>query len=228
MSLKVERKNLGSGYFTVRISGTALIYKMYKKNTDGTFLDIYGSTFEAKDAGIRVNIVDYDSLIVIYDKVDPSATVTIEDTTGDYSHFYTCSFVTKGLKNKEITVDPVIENPGNINISASVSVSINGITEVFEFPISGEYVASSSETIGIPVSNNSYTQSDVIENQNYSIYIPDSTKETDTVSFNRSTITNNTNFPMSVFLELKFFSISGKMTISPVVKKIRIIKHDNI
>ena len=34
MSLKVERKNLGSGYFTVRISGTAIIYKMYKKNTD--------------------------------------------------------------------------------------------------------------------------------------------------------------------------------------------------
>ena len=120
-----------------------------------------------------------------------------------------------------------IDNTGNLNMSASVAVTTNGITDTFEYPINGEYVASNSESIGIPVSNNMFTMSDSITNQNYSIYIPDKTKTTDSFDFNRSTITNKTNSSMSIFVELKIFSVSGNMEIAPIIKGAKVIYNDN-
>ena len=226
MSNKIERTNTGVGFFTVIATGRLQIYKIYKKNIDGTFQDVYGSPFEMKNNSIRINVSGYDKMIVVYDKIDSLATIEISDVSSDYSGFYTMTFISRGLKNKTLTVDAAIENPGNLNISASVSVSISGKTEIFEYPIFGEYVVTSSKD-NIPVSHNTFTDKDKIENQNFSIYIPESKKETQELIFDRNTIENKTDSPITVMVEIRVFSVSGKMDVSPVIKRVRIIKDGN-
>jgi len=225
MSIKTERKNSGMDYFTINVIGTVLIYKVYKSSLDGSFEDVFGASWESSDSTQRVNIRGYDSLVVIYDVVEPGSVLSIDETTQEYSGFYSCIFVAKDIDSKVIVLDPIIDNPGNVNLSASVTVSINGETETFEYPINGEYVASSSSN-NIPVSNGSYTDVDFSRNQNFSIYIPEKLKNTNLVDFNRNTITNNKKEKMSVTLELKIFSISGKIQVSPVIKGIRVREYD--
>jgi hypothetical protein len=227
MSIKVEKKNIGSGYFTIVFSGHVRVYKVYKKNLDGSFVDLYGGIFEANNSSIRINMTNYDSLIVVYDKIDQLGVVSINDFSKTFSYFYTFSFKKTEIKNKKVVVDIEFENPGNLNISASIAVTSNGITDTFEYPISGEYVASSSESIGIPVSNNMFTMTDHTNNQNYSIYIPEKIKNTESFEFNRNTIINKTNSLMSIFVELKIFSISGNMDIAPIIRAARVIYDDN-
>lgn len=227
MSLTVEKSNTNNASFSIYFVGRVRVYKIYKKNTDGTYIDVYSSTFDAEDSVVRVNMRGFDSLIVIYDQVSVGALVNIVEFASEYSSFYSCSFKMTEIKHKSIAIEPIITNMRSTNISATVAVSINDKVETFEYPINGDFVASSSYDNKYPVSHFTYTEKDKISNQSFSIYTPNNVLETDLFTFNRNTITNKTGTPFSLFLELRIFSIAGKIEESPVIKDIRVLKYDN-
>lgn len=227
MSLSIVKKNVSNSVFKIRFLGKIKVYKIYKNNSDNTFIDVYGTTFDAEDSSIRIDMVGFDSLVVIYDKVYDNSQIEISDYSSDYSYFYSCSFSKLNISEKSIYIDPILANMGNTGISATVIATINDKVEVFEFPVNGNFVASSSYTIDTPVSEYNYSGKDSITNQSFSIYTPKRILETENFIFNRNTITNKTESQFNLVLELKIFSISGKINSSPVIKEIRIGKNDS-
>lgn len=220
MSEKLEIKITDSKSIVITAVSDIKIQKVYKTRIDNTYEDVYVSSFIISDSSIRINVGDFNSLIVIYEKMTNTSILTYTKGEISYKNRYSISAIKKELHGSNSIILNIKDTSG-INISANVIVvAENGDSLEYDYIVSGEYAISDRKR-EYSSYNNSLIIHDTAKNITSYAYIPEQYVSSGIISATNGVVSVLDNIEYSIYLTVNIFTTNGLDIVnSPVIKMI--------